>query len=365
MDEKINGFGIFASIVVTVVGIGIFSYPRELTEKVGTDGWLVTLFSTIISILVIYIICFIIKSNSYKSVCDIFTDTSGKFLGYIFSIIFIFSNIFSIAIGLRIFTEVLKMYLLEKTPTELIVVLMILTGFYMVRGGTLSVVKFNEICFWLMFLPISIIIIFLFKLGDLTNVFPMFQNRPIEYMKAIKSTIYAFGGFEIVYLLAPMLKNRKKAFKFSFLAMLFVGLFYTIIIVLVISIFGPEETKNLLWSPITMVKCIDIPGTFVERWDGLIMALWVIFFASTFINGLNFAVVILKDAFSLKSNNTPLYILTPIIYLIALYPQNLKDIYNIGGLIIPPTTLIIYVIIPLFLITCNKIKKRRGVYEKK
>lgn len=364
MDEKINGFGIFASIITAVIGIGIFSYPRELTEKVSTDAWIVTLISTLLSILLILIICYIVKINSYKSLNDIFTDTSGKFIGAMFSIIFVFYNIFSISIGLRIFTEVLKMYLLEKTPTELIVILMILTGFYMVRGGTLSVVKFNEICFWLMFIPMCIIILLVLKLGDISNVLPIFQNKPIKYFEAIKPTIYAFGGFEIAYLLIPLLKSKRKAVKYLFLAMLFVGLFYTIIVVLVLSIFGAEETKILLWSPITMVKCIDIPGTFIERWDGVVMALWVIFYASTFINGLNFSTTLIKDTFLLKSKYTPLYILTPIIYLIALYPDNLKEIYSIGSTIVPVLALLVYIIIPIFIIICSKIKKGGKAYEK-
>ncbi len=34
----------------------------------------------------------------------------------------------------------------------------------------------------------------------------------------------------------------------------------------------------MLWPGITMIKSIDIPGTFIERWEGIIMAIWTLFF---------------------------------------------------------------------------------------
>jgi hypothetical protein len=41
--EFVTPYGLFASIIVTVIGVGVFSLPREVTTNVGTDGWIVTL----------------------------------------------------------------------------------------------------------------------------------------------------------------------------------------------------------------------------------------------------------------------------------------------------------------------------------
>ncbi|MCS4454255.1 GerAB/ArcD/ProY family transporter [Clostridium botulinum] len=42
--------------------------------------------------------------------------------------------------------------------------------------------------------------------------------------------------------------------------------------------FSTEQVKLMLWPGITMIKSIDIPGTFIERWEGIIMAIWTLFF---------------------------------------------------------------------------------------
>jgi len=57
-DEfKISHYDLFISLIISIIGIKSFSYPREMANLVGTDGW----FVTIISGIVIYLIVRVIK----------------------------------------------------------------------------------------------------------------------------------------------------------------------------------------------------------------------------------------------------------------------------------------------------------------
>lgn len=356
--EFITPYGLFTTIVVTVVGVGIFSYPRELAATVGTDGWLVTIISGIISYLLIWMLYKAMKNNDYNKFYGTLEKNFGKVAGIILALIFVIHSVFFISIGMRVFIEVIKMYLLEKTPTEFLLLITILVGSYLIRGEIDTVVKFNEISFWIMFVPIILVLLFTLNRTDFTNVLPMFNSSPYDYLKAIRNSVFAFGGIQVIYMLLPFMKNKKEIKKTALKSIAFVTIFYLVIVVFTLAVFTKSQTKILLWPTITMIKSISIPGTFIERWEGVVMALWIIFYFTTFVNGYYLSADIVKDMFKLSDVKISSVLIVPFIYLIALYPKNIAEIYDINSTISPPLYLYSLVILPLILMLRRPSKKR-------
>lgn len=362
MKEKefINKYGVFSSIVVTVIGVGVFSYPRDLTEMIGSDGWLVTLLGGIVSWILLYLIYKVVKLNNFNNFYNILHSNLGGFLGKICAVVFVLFNIFSISLGMRVFSEVLKMYLLLRTPTEFILMIMIFTGVYLVRSGLDVLIRFNEISFWIMFIPIIFVLLAATKGADFTNILPVFNNSFTDYAKAVSASMYAFTGYQIAYLLIPSAKEKERIPKVIFKSTVFVSVFYVIITIMVLAIFKKKETSNFLWPTITMIKSIDIPGTFIERWEGVVMALWVIFYFTTFVNGYYFSSDILKHAFKLEDVKISSFILMPFIYLIALYPENVARLYQISIKSNYTLATFCLIILPIILLFISTIKQRGG-----
>ena len=362
MKEKdfINKYGVFSSIVVTVIGVGVFSYPRDLTQLIGSDGWFVTLLGGFVSWILLYLIYKVVKLNNFNSFYNILHNNLGFFLGKICAVIFVLFNIFSIALGMRVFSEVIKMYLLLRTPTEFILMVMIFTGIYLVRSGLDVLIRFNEISFWVMFIPIIFVLLAAAKGADFTNVLPVFNNEITNYVKAVSTTIYAFTGYQIAYLLIPAAKEKEKMPKIIFKSMAFVSVFYLVITVMVLAIFGKKETSTFLWPTITMIKSIDIPGTFIERWEGVVMALWVMFYFTTFVNGYYFSSDIIKHAFKLEDVKISSFLLMPFIYLIALYPENVAKIYVVSTKTNFTFATFCLIILPIVLLIIGAIKYKGG-----
>lgn len=361
-DKKfVRNYGLFASIVVTVIGVGVFSYPSSIANTVGTDGWIVTLAAGVLVFLLMYLIYLTVKKNEYETFYIMLENNLGKVLGKLFGFILCVYFIVSVAFGLRIFAEVIKMVLLQKTPTEFILIVMIFTGLYLVRAELSALVKFNEITFFIMFIPIIIVLLLSTRGGDITNVLPVFQQKPVEYLRALGTSAYAFGGFEIAYLVLPFMKNdEKKGIPKTFLkAVIFVTLFYTIVTILCLMFFTKEHVKVLLWPTITLIRAIVIPGAFVERWEGVVMTFWVLFYFTTFINIYYFSADIIKDAFKLHDIKISSIILTPIIYLVALYPENIAEVYDYSGKIVPLLSIFSFIILPLVLLLFHGKKGRR------
>ena len=201
--EKVEDFGLFTTIVVAVVGVGIFSAPREAIDKVSSDAWILTIICGIIVSLLVYLIYKVMKKNNFEDLTSILRNNFGKIFGGIIAITFSIYSIFIVSLGMREFVEVIKLYLLRRTPTEFILMITILTGTYLVRGEIGDLIKFNEISFWIMFIPVFAVLMLTVINADFTNLLPVLHNKPSEYFKASKYILFCFGGIEIAYLVLP------------------------------------------------------------------------------------------------------------------------------------------------------------------
>ncbi|MBA5851461.1 Ger(x)C family spore germination protein [Clostridium sp. cel8] len=361
MQDKnfISSFGLFSTIIVTVIGIGIFSYPQQVISIIGTDSWIITILGGILVYILLYIIWFIIKMNGYNKFYFILKNSFGKILGSIFAIIFIIYNIISISFGMRVFTEVIKMYLLEKTPTEFIFIVTILTSIYLITSGLKNVVKFNEVSFWIMFVPIIIVLTLTLNQVDFSNILPVFiADNPHRYLESLKTSIYSFSGIEIIYVMAPFIKKNFSPAKTSAKSMIFITLFYTVAVIIVLSIFSSGETKMLLWPTMTMITSISVNSIFIQKWEGIVMALWIMFYFTTFSNVYYFSCDILKDVFNLKSIKIPCIALGVLIYEAALYPKNIASVYDIGNRYFLALFVFNIIILPIIIFLFTKFRKK-------
>lgn len=357
-DEfKISHYDLFISLIISIIGIKSFSYPREMANLVGTDGWFVTIISGIVIYLIVYIICKTIKLNDYCDFYTILKNNLGKILGTAVGLCFVIFELFSISINMRTFTEELKMYLLEKTPTEFILIIIIITGVYLVTSGVDTLIRFNEISFFIMFIPFLIFLLFTLNNADFTNVLPIFNNKPLDYVMSSAKSLYMFQGYEILFLLIPILNKKNKIEKTALKGIIFIVIFYILVTVFSLAIFSVMESKVLLWPTITMIKALEIEGSFVERWDGIMMTLWVLFFYTTFTNIYYFAADTLRKIFKLKDLKIVCIITAPIIYFIALYPSNIAVVYQIITTIIPTYSTIFIIVLPTTLYIISLIKK--------
>lgn len=356
-NKAINAYGLFSTIVVAVVGVGIFSYPRELAIFVGNDGWIIALLAGLLSYLLLYAVYKVSFVNNFRELPEILNNNFGKVLGRIIAIIFMLYSLIPICVGMRIFIEVVKMYLLDKTPTEFLIIITILTGTYLIRGGLNSLIRFNEISFWMMFIPLTVVFIFCLSEADFTNLLPILNHKPEDYIKALQTGIYSFAGYEIAYFLFPLMQDKKVIKASLKKSMIFITIFYVITIILCIAVFTKTGLQKILWPTITMIKSINIEGSFIERWEGVVMALWIIFYFTTFVNSYYFSNKILDSVLNIKDIKITTLFSAPVIYILTLYPQDISDVYNMLTGIIPYLFLINMIILPVVLLLISSTKK--------
>jgi len=362
-EKKIIGdFGLFTTISVAIVGVGIFSCPREVIDKVGSDAWIVTLVAGVIICLLLQLIYTVMMKNNFEDLTNILQNTFGRILGGVFAITFAMYSIYIVSLGMREFVEVIKLYLLRRTPTEFILMTTILTGTYLVRGEIGDLVKFNEISFWLMFVPAFTVLIFTAVNADFTNLLPVLNNKPMDYLSSSKYILFCFGGIEIAYLIIPYLKNKNNSSRILRKSIMFVTFFYLVVMILVLAVFSKSQSKILLWPTITMIQSLEISGTFIENWEGIVMAFWIFFYFTTFVNTYFFSGEIVKNVFKLKDIKLSSLLLMPIIYVVALYPDNIAQLYTLqfGTTPVLLIAIFLFVILPILILLVGKNRERGG-----
>lgn len=351
-------YTLFTTIVVSIVGVSVFSYPAQMAGIVGTDAWIIAIITGLIIFGIISLIYKVEKINDFKPFYRILELNFGKIFGITFSIIFVIYNIFFIALGIRLFSEMIKMYLLQKTPMEFILITMILTSVYLIRGELSSLLKFNNTVFWLMFIPLFFILLLTINNTDFTNIFPILQEKPVKYMQATFLSIFSFGGFQIIYLLFPLIKDKKHIKKTMLMSVGSVSIFYAIICILCLAAFSKYQTAKLLWPAITLIQSIDIPGIFAERWEGIVMTFLVMFYFTTFSNIFFLCSNTIKEAFRLGDNKISSLLILPFIYIIAMYPSNISELYFLSSNIIPMLFIFSIVVLPVMLMISHAIRGR-------
>lgn len=359
-EIKISNFGLFVTIIVTSIGVNVFSYPSELATFLGTDGWMAIIVNTVIAFIIIWLINTVIKNNNYKQCYEIFTGSFGKIIGNIACLSLVVYALFSVSTGLRVLGEEIKVYLLERTPLEFIFLITILSSVYLVRGGIDNILRFNQICFWLMFIPIFIVFMFATYGIDFSNLLPVFVNKPLDYFKASVTGVHRYGGLEILFFIIPFVMHKKNVNKVGLKSVIFIGIFYILTFILTIARFGTKGTKDLLWPTITMIKNISIPASFIERWEGVVMSIWILFYMTTLVNLYYFAAYLIQNIFNLKHIKLSSAIIMPFIYLIALYPSNIAQLVQITGKYTLTLFIINLIIIPILLCIISCIRKKAG-----
>jgi len=215
---------------------------------------------------------------------------------------------------------------------EIVMITFICVGTYLTVGGINSIVRVFEL-----YLPVVILLLFgIMLLGlqhfELDNLRPVLGKGFINVIKGIQATILIYVGFEIMMMLTAFMKEPKKAVKAVIVGIGIPILLYTIISIIVIGVLTVDEAKTLAWPTASLVNYIEYSGGFIENFQIFFLIVWILTIYTTFVSFHYMASLGMGQVFN-KDFTVFTYVSNPIIYIIALLPQNLDEVFKLGDLI--------------------------------
>lgn len=355
-NDVISPYQIAMIIIMTVISVGVFSIAADAAEKAGTDGWLAVVIAGTMNLAAIYIIVRLNAKFPGKTFAEYSQIILGTIIGKALTFLFAAYLLLVIAYVTRAFTEVVKMFLLFRTPTEVIMLSLILVCTYIVRGGAECVGRINELIFPILFIPFFIILFFGFPLMKFNNLLPVLQTPPEKIMAAIPAIAFSFGGIEIAMFYIGFMKNPKKAYKPAMIAVLFITLFLVMITVFCIAAFGKEATTQFLWPLVSYIRAISLPGLFIERLDGVILSLWMLTVFTTIVSSYFIVSYSISKVAGTKEQKQYVLPLSIPIYYFALQPDSLAELYEWGAIIFPYAIAAFLYAVPVMLLVIARLR---------
>lgn len=326
--EKITSKQLMAIMISNLIGIGVLTLPRMVTEAVGPDGWLLVLVGGVLVIIMSIILVKLGLMFPEKTAVEYAVDVIGKPLGILFSLGLFLHFATSCVFQSRVLAEVTKQFLLDRTPTEVLVITILLACSYIVRKDIATIGRVGE-----MLVPVFFIPSFLFLLPgipkmDFTNLLPVFGTSPMKFLTGMGSIVTSYLGFETLILFQPMMNRPRDAGRAMITALSIVTLLYTLVVIVAVALFGVVEIQNLVWPSFSVYRVIEIPGALIENVHGVMMAIWVIAVYTTMAIFFFAAVTVLSRLLSFKDHSFMVLPLAFLIYFLALIPNNISQVYT-------------------------------------
>ncbi|MED0677785.1 GerAB/ArcD/ProY family transporter [Aneurinibacillus thermoaerophilus] len=352
-----------ATIVVanTMLATGILTLPRTIIAAVGTaDAWISLLLGGLISLFAGYMITKVSLLFPEYTFYQYSQALTGKVIGTTLNVLLVIYYVLVCGYVVRILGEVIHVFVLEKTPIEVVIIVFMSVATYLTVGGINPIARLCE----LFTLPIVLILFLTLTLSfghfELDNLRPLLSEGFTPVWEGVKSTAFAFTGFEIMFIVSAFMTEPNKAVKSTITAISTIIVLYISVVVVAIGIFTVEELKTLTWPTMTLAKDIEFPGEFFERFDSFLVIVWIMAIYTTFVPYHYAASLGLGQLFQ-KNMYYFVFGVLPAIYIIAMYPKDLNAAFKLGEFV-GYLAIFFTMIIPIFLWLVAK--ARRGNHEK-
>ncbi|BAH41266.1 putative spore germination protein [Brevibacillus brevis NBRC 100599] len=320
-------------IINFILGAGILTLPRISVEKAKTpDVWISVIIGGLLAMLAGIIIVKLSQRFPEKTFFEYSQEIAGEWVGRMLSLLIICYFCMTSSLQVRSMAEVTTFYLLEKTPMWAIVMVFLWVALYLVIGGINCLARMLEIILpitVLFFLVVSLMSIKIFEIDHLRPVLGL-GWKPV--FDGIKPTALAYTGFEIMMIIVVYMRQPNKGVKAVVVGISASLIFYLMTVVMVIGAFSIDGVVTRTWPTIDLIRSFEITGLLFERFESLLLVLWIMQIFSTFTLAYYSAALGLAQLF--KKNMEPfLFGLLPVIYIITMTPKEINSVFALGDFV--------------------------------
>ncbi|MDQ1003414.1 spore germination protein KB [Neobacillus niacini] len=358
---KINA-GEFSIIVITfTIGTAILHIPALLSTIAKQDAWVAAALTILPGLFFLFIYNQFISLYPSMTYVEMNEIILGKWLGKLAAVPYLFYVFHITSGGYRGIGDFFTTHVLVETPTEVIMILIVLTSIIGVRLGLEVICRTAVIFFPWIVLLLLMLFLFLIPQIKLENIQPIFG----EGIKPIISGSYHHLGLpylqlHILLMIAPFVTEKAEMKKAFYRATIIGGVILSIIVLFSILVLGPDFTSRQSYPTYILGKKISI-GNFFQRVEVIVAIIWVftIYFKLTICYyGLTLG---LAQLFGLKDYKNLIF---PLAFLILpssiIMHPNVVHVSNYIAKTLTPFSLTICFFIPLLLLMIGKIREKRA-----
>lgn len=333
-DMKIGEKEILITVPSMLISGGILTLPNQVAEvTTGSDGWIVIFLGGVVILCMAWLtarMAAVFPGQTFLTYASsIITKPIAILITFIFSINFLLITSYVI----RSVANTAKEYMFDRTPTEVLSLSFLLVAIYAVGGSRIGIIRLNMMFFPIMFVVGVSILLFNIREFHFDNLFPMFKSDLSQYVKGFKAGLTPYVGIGILFFYMAYVEKPRKAPKMAVLGVCITIVFYLMVFITVIGVFGHEATANLLTPTVELSKRAEIPGGMFERLELIFFVIWMMMVFNTAAMAFDIAILAIQSVFNKMAKIKIILFFSPLAYLISMLPQNYAQVQAFGAFI--------------------------------
>lgn len=275
-SNKISSRQVFSLITLEMLGAGFVTVPYLALSLAWRDGLAALLVSGLVATLYAFLI---IKGEEFFGGRDFFDCCSlalGKISADILRLGFTVKSVLLAGFGLRFFGESASRVMESEISIYFIMGAMIFCILYCILKGRETGGRLAEI-FVLPYLGV-LAFVFLWGIpdGHITELMPVLSERGDTILKGVYCLALWFYPIEYALIAMPYVSDRQRLKKSCLWSVAVSAVFLTGVFVLTLCRFGAPQMRQMTYPVLEMMYSINLPSSFIERQEGLMLGIWVV-----------------------------------------------------------------------------------------
>jgi spore germination protein len=351
-----------AVLISTIIGVGVLALPLFAVRAADTGAPLVTFLGIVLSFIGLWLLAKLGMRFPNKSIIQYSEDILGKWIALVGSLFVIAFFAILTSLAAREFGEVVITSVLKRTPLEVTVIVMLLLAAFSARNDVTTFAYIHHFYLPILVGPALIIVALSLKNADWIYLQPMIGNDRHGFGEGILTVAALFQGSFVLTMVIPAMRRPENAVKASVAGLFISGGLYLSIVIAAVGVFGAEETKRLLWPTLELAKTTTLPANILERLDAAFLAVWVTAVFTTLFSTYYLTIHSIGKLIRLNDNKMLSMFVLPYVYIMAMLPQSILQMYEIIE-IVGRIGLLITIVYPLLLFLVAIIRRKRENHD--
>lgn len=271
----ISSGALFATLLVALMGTNFLDLPYYASKSGGPSGY----WSILLAFILISPLAFVAQAfqNRFpgRNLLEVAPEVIGKPLALIGNLLFLSGFFIWLIFALRDGANLIHVYLLDLTPLQAIMLILLVCIGYVAGNGLAAVVRFMNFLLIPPYILRLFVLLLTLQRSETTHLLPFFSETPGSYLLGGLELTGFFIPIPAIFFLSSKLKNRADVWRVTLWALAGILPIYMLAFVGTVGSLGVEYTQYFAWPEIPTTNHIDIPFLVLEQVGLLFLIIWI------------------------------------------------------------------------------------------
>lgn len=359
---KISDRQLKKMLVFDMISISILTVPYIAASGAGKDGLISIIIAFLAAICYGLLMLFFCKQIriDYLQYCQ---DTLGKVLTFLFGFLYLLKFFLSAIFVLSLFTTVIHETILPNTNTKGILFCLIIVSVFYASKVMEVRARMVELLYYIVLIPLLLFFLLGFFKVNMANLAPLATVRTMPVWHTGYNVLLTFSAVELILFATPSVTGENEGKKFRrkvIQAITITAIFNLIVFIIVMGLLGLSGATQKLWSTISVLQMIEIPGGFVHRQDAVMLSFWLVSIFTITSTLFHYLCQVTKKIIGSDKKGPILAFYAIVLFFISMQPMHIETLFRYFGKYIAYIGFPQSILLPLILIIIGKLKKGAG-----